>query len=199
MISYLNLIKDIDDEIQALSQQAGGPPCPMDCFECCRNTATMAISLAEAQHLAIGLKKLPAQLRKFILKKAECSINTVEQEGYSEEIILSTGVEVAKAIKGQIGGECPMLVGGVCTVYDHRPIICRVWGYPINNGHNSSEIVCCKKTFINSKKRYQALPYSKYWNESKQLSTILNTKDYKNSNSRTPNCYLVRRLLNDSV
>ena len=58
VVQYLHLIKEIDHQVQALQQQSGDHPCPTDCYDCCRNTATMAISAVEAQHLSIGLKRL---------------------------------------------------------------------------------------------------------------------------------------------
>ena len=97
-------------------------------------------------------------------KKAERTINKIEQEGYSEEKG-NGGVESAEIIKGHVEGECPMLLKGVCVVYDYRPIICRVWGYPIQN---NLEVACCKKTFLDSEREYKPLPYNQYWNTAKR-------------------------------
>ena len=69
VVQYLHLIKEIDHQVQALQQQSGEHPCPTDCYDCCRNTATMAISAVEAQHLSIGLKRLS----DFMKKRAEKS------------------------------------------------------------------------------------------------------------------------------
>ena len=192
MDSYLKLIANISDETRALADQAGSLPCPTGCFDCCRNTATMSISLAEAKHLSIGLKMLPHQIQKNVQEKAERTINKIEQEGDSEEKVVMAGVESAEIIKGHVEGECPMLLSGVCVVYDYRPIICRVWGYPIQN---NLEVACCKKTFLDSERKYKPLPYNQYWNDCKELSIPLNSKQKKDATHRIPICYFVQYLL----
>ena len=190
VVQYFHLVKEIDHQVQALKQQYGEHPCPTDCYDCCRNTATMAISAVEAQHLFIGLKRLPGTIQQYILEKANRTIDKVEQKGYSEQRVLGAGIEAAKLVKGKKEGHCPMLVGGACSVYDYRPVICRVWGYPINNSDDSQNIACCQKTFIGRREDLQPLPYARYWSDCKQQSTNL---DF--NNHRTPNCYLVRHLL----
>ena len=189
VVQYLHLIKEIDHQVQALQQQSGERPCPTGCYDCCRNTATMAISAVEAQHLSIGLQRLPGTIQQHILEKAKRTIAKIEQKGYSEQRVLESGIEATKLVKGKKEGDCPMLVGGVCSVYDHRPVICRVWGYPINNSDSSQNIACCQKTFIGRRSDFQPLPYARYWSGCKQQSIDL---DF---NHRTPNCYLVRYLL----
>ena len=74
VVQYLHLIKEIDHQVQALQQQSGERPCPTGCYDCCRNTATMAISAVEAQHLSIGLQRLPETIQQHILEKAKRTI-----------------------------------------------------------------------------------------------------------------------------
>ena len=192
MDSYLNLIANIGDETRALADQAGSLPCPTNCFDCCRNTATMSISLVEAKHLGIGLKTLPHSIQEHVQKKAERTINKIEKEGYSEAEVVTAGTEAAETIKGHVESECPMLLGGVCIIYDYRPIICRVWGYPIQN---NLEISCCKKTFLDSEATYKPLPYDQHWNDCKKLSGPLKSKQKEDAAHRIPICYFVQNLL----
>ncbi|MBI1929938.1 YkgJ family cysteine cluster protein [Candidatus Poribacteria bacterium] len=189
MEQYHNLIKEADLDVQKLRAKRGGSPCPSTCFECCKNTATMPISEVEAQELKKGLKKLPEEIQAHILKKANRSIRKLEQSGYThEQMTIGAGMEATKILKGKPEGECPMLIGGVCSVYDHRPVICRVWGYPIDNGN---ELACCHKTFIGQRGMFKPIDYVRYWRECQDLSQALGAE------RKTPNCYLIVRLLNE--
>ncbi len=189
MDPYHRLVNEIQSDFQRLRAEAGGGPCPSNCFSCCQNTATMAISEVEARDLKVGLERLPLQLRMHIGQKAERTVRELEANGYTaENIVPDAGMRAISVVKGTPEGECPMLIGGVCAVYERRPVICRVWGYPI---HNGAELACCHKTFIGQRGRYQPLKYTHYWNECKRLSSELG------AHKKTPNCYLVLRLLSE--
>lgn len=187
MAQYQALVDEIDKDVDQLRRQRGSSPCPSNCFDCCRNTATIPISEVEGQYLKEGLSRLPSEVRTHILKKATRSIRKLEQSGYTDDkITLNVGMEAIEAVKGKPAGECPMLIGGVCSVYAHRPVICRVWGYPINNGN---ELACCRKTFIGQRRQFKPIDYHRYWRASRDLSEQLGAQQ------KTPNCYLVARLL----
>ena len=185
--AYRKITNEIDVETQRLQAQIGGSPCPINCYDCCHNTATMTVSGIEARDLKIGLQKLPKEIQSHILEKADKSIIKLEATGVSEENISETSsMNMPSALKGSPEGACPMLVSGVCTVYNHRPIICRVWGYPIKNKDKTG---CCWKTFIGQRTKHAPIQYNHYWEECRDLSRAIG------NNSRTPNCYLVKRLL----
>lgn len=189
MNAYHELLDEIQCDVERLRKAVGGVPCPANCFSCCRNTATMAISAVEARDLKVGLERLPAEIRSHIRQKAEQSIRKLKAHGYdAENITPEVGMKAIDAIKGTPEGECPMLLGGVCTVYEHRPVICRVWGYPI---HNSNEIACCNKTFLGKRRRFPPLNYNRYWRVCQNLSAELGATEKK------PNCYLVSQLLSE--
>ena len=188
LAEYQEIIYEIERETLRLQKQIGGFPCPESCYDCCYNTATMRISEIEAQDLKIGLQKLPKEIQSHILEKASKSITKLNTVGFTEKNFPETsGTNIIEALKGTSEGECPMLVGGVCSVYKHRPIICRVWGYPITN---NNQIGCCWKTFIGKRKEYKPIQYDQYWEKCRDLS------EENESNPRgVPNCYLVKRLL----
>lgn len=189
MKAYNELLGEIERDVKRLREASGGVPCPSTCFACCHNTATMAISEVEARHLKLGLDALPEQLREHIRSKAERSIKKLEAHGHNiESIMPDTGMEAVSVVRGQPEGECPMLIGGVCSVYEHRPVICRVWGYPI---HNGNDLACCHKTFLGKRRRYPPLNYNHYWKTCQNLSTELG------ATQKTPNCYLVSQLLSE--
>ena len=184
---YRKIINEIDAETQRLQNQTGGFPCPVNCYDCCYNTAPMRISEIEAQDLKIVLQELPEEIQSHILEKASKSITKLEAAGFYEESSATTaGMDMIEALKGSPEGACPMLVSGVCSVYNHRPIICRVWGYPINN---RNKIGCCWKTFIGRRKEHTPIQYDHYWEKCRDLSEVIG------NDSRVPNCYLVKRLL----
>ncbi len=187
MAAYNGLVAEITRDVRRLREEYGRLPCPTDCFKCCRNTATMPISEVEARDLKRGLDALPQQIRRHIRKKADRTIAVLQAAGHSQEkMVQDAGMEAIQLVKGKPVGECPMLIGGVCSVYEHRPVICRVWGYPIDNGN---ELSCCHKTFIGQRQKFKPIDYSGYWRRCKTLSEALG------ATQKTPNCYLVSRLI----
>lgn len=187
MAAYNTLVAEITRDVRRLQEEYGRLPCPTDCFKCCRNTATMPISEVEGRDLKRGLDALPQQIRLHIRQKADRTIAALQAAGHSQEKMLQdSGMDAIKLIKGTPIGECPMLIGGVCSVYEHRPVICRVWGYPIDNG---GELSCCHKTFIGQRQKFKPIDYSSYWRRCKTLSEALG------ATQKTPNCHLVSRLI----
>ncbi|MCG9128151.1 hypothetical protein JT359_11170 [Candidatus Poribacteria bacterium] len=184
---YRQLVSEINQDVDRIRQEYGKYPCPTDCFQCCNNTSTIPISEVEARDLQIGLNALPRQIRLHIYNKALKTIKVLESKGFtSDSMVKDSGLEAIDIIKGQSYGQCPMLIGGVCSVYEHRPVICRVWGYPIDNGN---ELACCRKTFIGQRRNFNPVKYSLYWQKCKTLSEDLGV--FK----KTPACYTVLKLI----
>ena len=131
MNAYHELVAEINQDVERIREEYGGVPCPSDCFQCCLNTSTIPISEVEARDLKTALDALPQEIRTHIRQKALQTIEVLEAEGYtSEKMVKDSGMQAIEVVKGKSFGECPMLIGGVCSVYDHRPVICRVWGLP---------------------------------------------------------------------
>lgn len=189
MKAYSELVTEINSDVERVRNEYGRFPCPTDCFQCCQNTSTIPISEVEARDLKVALDALPQEVRTHIHQKAKQTIKVLEAQGYnSENMLKDSGIEAIEVVKGKSYGECPMLIGGVCSVYDHRPVICRVWGYPIDNG---KELACCKKTFIGQRRDFKPVNYNLYWQKCKVLSENLGV--FK----KTPNCYLVSQLIEE--
>ncbi len=187
--TYQELVDEIDKDVERIRSEYGKGPCPSDCYQCCLNTSTIPISEVEARDLKKGLDLLPKEVRKHIRQKALKTINVLKAKGYTpENMAKDSGMEAIDVVKGKSFGECPMLIGGVCSVYEHRPVICRVWGYPIDNGN---ELACCKKTFIGQRRNYKPLNYADYWQRCKTMSEALGAEQ------KTPNCYLVVQLIEE--
>ncbi len=79
-----------------------------------------------------------------------------------------------------------MLISGICTIYEHRPVICRLWGYPI---FNNNEVSCCRKTFVEVRDLVKPIDYNNYWRASRELSIALGKE------KKTSNCYVIIDLL----
>lgn len=189
MFKYKQLVSEINRDVDRIRQEYGRYPCPTNCFQCCNNTSTIPISEVEARDLKNGLDALPKQIRKHIHQKAQQTIKVLESKGFTlDSMVKDSGMDAINIIKGKSYGQCPMLIGGVCSVYEHRPVICRVWGYPIDNGN---EIACCRKTFIGQRRDFNPVKYSQYWQKCKTLSEDLGV--FK----KTPCCYLVSQLIED--
>ena len=186
MNEYRELVTEIDQDVERVRKEYGRVPCPSTCFQCCLNTSTIPISEVEARDLKTALDALPQPIREHIRQRAEATIKVLEANGHTrEKMTENSGMDAIDVVKGKSFGECPMLIGGVCSVYEHRPVICRVWGYPINNGN---ELACCKKTFIGQRRNYKPVKYAEYWQRCKNLSEALGALQ------KTPNCYLVAQL-----
>jgi len=52
-------------------------------------------------------------------------------------------------------GECPFLVNSSCSIYEHRPIICRTHGYPLlQMGENDWDLSACELNFTKVSEDY---------------------------------------------
>jgi len=189
---YYLLTKEIDKQTANLRTQVDQQTlCPPDCHGCCITTATLPVSEVEGLDLKDGIIALPESVRSYVWRKANKTIRKLASLGYSlENIIPDSGNKALDAIKGAPESECPLLIGGVCSVYKHRPILCRIWGYPMFNG---DEVACCRRTFIGKKDKVKPIDYTHYWYEVKRLSKKLGTDE------KTPICFLVISLLESMI
>jgi len=128
--------------------------------------------------------KLPKEIQNAIFEQARRASRRLLEMGHPAEEL--TRKEAIGLLRGRSEGICPFLIGGVCTCYEHRPIICRSWGYPMNTG---DEVVLCEKIFSKEEiDRADSIDYSYYWGEAQRLSRLLGfERSY-------PMCYMVLKL-----
>lgn len=188
--NYHQINREIDYLCTQLRNKLGRPPCPVNCYSCCLNTSTLLISEVEGLDIKKGLEELPSPIKKDIYEKSLKTIIRVESLGFTEEQ-LSEGnsTKVAKKIRGTEESRCMMLVGGACVIYNYRPVICRVWGYPMENSGDG--LSCCYKTFVEKRRSVEPLNYSRYWKICRYLSSKLGV------DKKTPFCYMVKRFLEE--
>lgn len=185
---YVQLQQIIDRDTSRLRQELGRFPCAATCYDCCRNTATLLMSKIEVVGIQHGLAKLSGEVRNHIRAKARRTVRRLEALGHHRGDNSQLSSEMIQEIRGAKDAECPMLVAGVCSIYEHRPVICRVWGYPITN---NGGISCCRKTFIRTRDLVKPVDYDSHWQVTRDLSASLGETD------KTPNCYMVLDILDN--
>jgi Fe-S-cluster containining protein len=97
-------------------------------------------------HMRRGLSALPEGIREEVYARARATILKSLGLGYDIERLSKVKPSEAMLRMGSSKETvCPFLIGGVCSIYECRPLICRVWGYPMFDG---VKISCCKHTFV---------------------------------------------------
>ena len=124
--SYIKFLKELDSRLDKyFKDQAEFLCCKKGCSSCCEK-GDYPISELELKYLMQGYTKLD-NLTKIEVQK---NINNIEK-----------------------GGKCPFLINQTCSIYNYRPVICRVHGlayfckdktvkvpYCVNNGKNYSTV-----------------------------------------------------------
>jgi len=180
---YREMLAEIDRRCAELRRRYNPRmPCGYECNLCCLNTATLFISAVEAFYLREGIERLPKEVRNAVFEGARRASRRILELGKHPRDL--TREEAVEILRGRGEGICPLLIGGVCACYDHRPIICRLWGYPIDTG---GRVVCCEKTFPPEKlDELEPIPYHRYWEEAQRLSRELLGFDRS-----YPMCYMI--------
>lgn len=176
MAKYLTLIEDMDAHVARAWKHPDHRGCPATCNDCCHAAAVLPVGVVEMEHVLNGLIALPTDVREFILEKARRSVALLDAYGLDVTTIVSDPMgKPSDLLAGKPEAPCPLLIGGVCSVYDHRPLICRVWGAPIFTGKS---IECCPKTFASKTiETHEAVPYLDYWRKARTLSASLEKED----------------------
>ncbi len=135
MIKYSEFLEVFDKQLGIyLQEHKKYIFCKKGCAACCEK-GDYPLSQIELEYLMLGYSKLDNSIKKIL------------QKNFS--II-------------QRGGVCPFLVNNECSVYDYRPIICRVHGlaylnnqgkvvvpYCVNEGKNYTGVYKDNEFFIN--------------------------------------------------
>lgn len=57
----------------------------------------------------------------------------------------------------QLSPECPLLVDGRCSVYQHRPLICRLWGMVEDDDRMRCKYGCVPDRWLTAKEAHEYL------------------------------------------
>lgn len=123
--------------------------CRIGCSHCCQG-GYYPVTKSEAKLMKEGFDILEASLREKITQKA----NSLERE---REQFVNEGNEFLK-----FKYSCPLLVDDKCSIYEHRPIICRTQGLIVQS--------ISKETAFNMPACvYIGLNYANVWDENIQF------------------------------
>ena len=96
--------------------------CQKGCTECCTDETGFQIRRIEADEILRAFQALPKQ----------------------EQVLIQNNLKQAEANNNLEKMPCPMLIDNACSIYAHRPTICRVFGLLIDL---RSQKGCCKLNF----------------------------------------------------
>ena len=126
-INYSSFIKALDIRLDNyFKSQAEFICCKKGCAHCCKK-GDYPTSELELRYLMEGYAKLD---------------NTIK-------------IEIQNNLKNvKKGGECPFLINDCCSVYQYRPIICRVHGLAYLCTDNTAKVPYCTNFGLNYSKIY---------------------------------------------
>jgi len=130
------IISDYGKFLSQTTEQFGtaskkhGVKCKRGCYECC-SVGFFDITLLDAVHLRASLKKVPAEIRKRVIAKANEQLDALEKKkAFSrKDPLLKTLRSIDDISRRSAKMSCPALEeNGACMIYEHRPHICRIFG-----------------------------------------------------------------------
>ncbi|MDA1191745.1 MAG: YkgJ family cysteine cluster protein [Candidatus Poribacteria bacterium] len=177
MARYLPLLDKIDADVARARKLPGYVGCPPNCHDCCHVASILPIGVVEIEPMLDALESFPKSLRDDVLTRATVSVSYLKSRGFDADTIMrDPNGAPASSLFNRLEAPCPFLIGGVCSVYDQRPLICRAWGVPLHNGNNN--VTCCPKTFTEKTTPIaDAVPYLDYWRKARVLSGSLEKED----------------------
>jgi uncharacterized protein len=128
--SYQQLVGNVDRMTSALTARYSRHlQCRAGCSGCCHHH--IAVFRVEAEAMSEAIASLPAATRSLLEAQAR---TTLDLESRGEAPI------------------CPLLVDDKCSIYDHRPIICRTQGLPllIKSDDDEDEVDWCPLNFTSN-------------------------------------------------
>jgi Fe-S-cluster containining protein len=122
-----------------------GVRCKRGCYECC-SAGFFDITLLDAVHLRAALKKVPAEIRKRVIAKANEQLDILEKKkAFSRKEPLLKSLPAIDAISRRSAKmSCPALdENGVCLIYEQRPHICRIFGPTVRGPRRAVRLEGC--------------------------------------------------------
>ena len=135
---------------RATAALLGEVPCRVGCTSCC--IGPFPITLLDAHMLRQGLASLPADRRHRIEQRAIEYTTKMEtafpQLTHTELLDAWSDQEIDQLVTEFHDQPCPALeADGRCGIYDHRPLVCRSMGIPIED-RGLTHGACEVQTFI---------------------------------------------------
>jgi len=117
--------------------------CRAGCSDCCHQL--FQITEIEAAYVSRGVLTMDPAIRGRLQERARTymearrSLVTAQGEPEAWGSLPPVGTRLA----------CPALEDGVCTIYEHRPLICRKFGIPLYNPDKPGRVFACELNFAN--------------------------------------------------
>jgi Fe-S-cluster containining protein len=135
---YKELLERLDEWFQAARDRHPNViPCRSGCTACCYGP--FDINSADVLLLREGIESLSDEIRRDVTDRARVLLDLMQQlePGWGGDYdIQAIGDDRFDALAEQLAGEpCPLLGDdGACSVYAHRPMVCRMIGLPMDAG-----------------------------------------------------------------
>ena len=128
---YKIFLKELDDKLlEFFARDKDKIKCRMGCSLCCKN-ANFPLSLLEMKYLMSGFLKLEKKAHDKVRENIKLAIEQNKDEY-----------------------DCPFLINETCSVYDYRPIICRVYGLAYMRSDGIVNLPCCAPEGLNYGKNF---------------------------------------------
>lgn len=130
--TYLPLLTQLDRwQATAQTRHPGVVPCRSGCTACCHGP--FDISVADAALVAVAVNQLEPGLRAGVIARAEAQLTAMkrlEPSWSAPYEIAAIGEARFDRLSDELADlPCPALdADGACTIYQHRPFVCRVMG-----------------------------------------------------------------------
>lgn len=139
---YLKVCEEVAREFQRNRDLHGGRiRCGKGCSDCCGQI--FQITEVEAAYISKYVKSLPDAQRKRLIEKARAYLPAREALMKAHGAVEAWGTLPKPGMRLA----CPALVDGACTIYEHRPLICRKYGMPLYNPQKPDQIFACELNF----------------------------------------------------
>lgn len=124
--AYFKILRTVDTEFERNRRLHGNRiRCGAGCADCCHQR--FHITGLDAERIAEGLREMDAEEREWLEARAR---------NYIEDVAL-----------GAENVPCPALEGGICSIYQIRPVICHKFGMPIYDPDRPDRIYACERNF----------------------------------------------------
>ncbi len=116
--NYYTLRQRVDELCRGIEEACRDDlVCAAGCDGCCRHLSLFQV---EGYALAVALARLPEDRREAVRARARAAL---------------------------ADGPCPLLEGGLCALYEDRPLICRTHGLPLLVSREEGRIDFCPENF----------------------------------------------------
>jgi Fe-S-cluster containining protein len=139
---YMQICRAVETEFSRNRKLHGDRiHCRSGCDACC--SQLFQITEIEAATISLGVAALDPVFQTTLRERATVYLDQRKQ------LVAKVGMQEAWGSLPPRGSRlaCPALVDGACTIYEHRPLICRKFGIPLYNPDKPGQVFACELNF----------------------------------------------------